>query len=68
VAKPAGQGASVPQRVGTALEVLSISRPNGDSTFAADSVRLEVAVSTPDLPALMLASADGGFIGVVGNR
>jgi hypothetical protein len=25
-------------------------------------------VSPTDLPALMLASADGGFIGVVGNR
>lgn len=68
VAKSAGQGASVSQRVGTALEVLSISRPNGDSTFAVDSLRLEVAVSAADLPALMLASADGGFIGVVGNR
>jgi hypothetical protein len=68
VAKSAGQGASVPQRVGTALEVLSISRPTSDSTFAADSLRLEVAVSPTDLPALMLASADGGFIGVVGNR
>jgi len=68
VAKSATQGASVPQRVGTALEVLSISRPTSDSTFAADSLRLEVAVSPPDLPALMLASADGGFIGVVGTR
>lgn len=68
VAKSAGLGASMPQRVGTALEVLSISRPTSDSTFAADSLRLEVAVSPPDLAALMLASADGGFIGVVGNR
>ena len=68
VAKAAGQGASVPQRVGTALEVLSISRPTSDTSFATDSLRLEVAVSPPDLPALMLASADGGFIGVVGNR
>jgi Flp pilus assembly protein CpaB len=68
VAKSAGQGVSVPQRVGTELEVLSISRPTSDSTFAADSLRLEVAVSPQDLPALMLASADGGFIGVVGNR
>jgi Flp pilus assembly protein CpaB len=68
VAKSAGQGASVPQRVGTALEVLSISRPTSDTSFATDSLRLEVAVSPPDLPALMLASADGGFIGVVGNR
>jgi Flp pilus assembly protein CpaB len=68
VSKAAGQGASVPQRVGTALEVLSISRPTSDTSFATDSLRLEVAVSPPDLPALMLASADGGFIGVVGNR
>ena len=37
------------------------------SAFGIEAVRLEVAVLPSDLAALMLASADGGFIGVVGN-
>lgn len=58
----------VPQRIGSSLEVLSIARPDSNTTFGSDEVRLEVAASAEDLAALMLASADGGFIGVVSNR
>jgi hypothetical protein len=68
VAKTSLEAAAIPQRVGTALEVVSISRPAGDSAFAENALQLEVAVSPLDLPALILASADGGFIGVVAKR
>lgn len=65
----AGSGAeAVPLRVGTALEVLSLVRPDAGSAFASDELRLEVAVLPSELAALMLASASGGFIGVVSNR
>lgn len=59
--------ASVPQRVATAVEVLAVVKPDVNAAFGSDAVRLEVAVLPSDLAALMLASADGGFIGVVGN-
>jgi Flp pilus assembly protein CpaB len=59
--------ASVPQRVATAVEVLAVVKPDANSAFGSEAVRLEVAVLPSDLAALMLASADGGFIGVVGN-
>jgi hypothetical protein len=57
----------VPQRVATAVEVLAVVKPDANSAFGSEAVRLEVAVLPSDLAALMLASADGGFIGVVGN-
>lgn len=59
--------ASVPQRVAKAVEVLAIVKPDANAAFGSEPVRLEVAVLPSDLAALMLASADGGFIGVVGN-
>lgn len=64
---PAANSLSVPQRVATSVEVLSVVRPDANAAFGDESVRLEVAVLPEDLSALMLASADGGFIGVVGS-
>lgn len=64
---PSADTASVPQRVATAVEVLALVKPDANAAFGSETVRLEVAVLPSDLSALMLASADGGFIGVVGN-
>ena len=64
---PAADAASVPQRVATAVEVLAVVKPDANAAFGSEALRLEVAVLPSDLAALMLASADGGFIGVVGN-
>jgi Flp pilus assembly protein CpaB len=64
---PAADSASVPQRVATAVEVLAVVKPDANAAFGSEAMRLEVAVLPSDLAALMLASADGGFIGVVGN-
>lgn len=64
---PAADAASVPQRVATAVEVLALVKPDANAAFGSEAIRLEVAVLPSDLAALMLASADGGFIGVVGN-
>ena len=64
---PATDSASVPQRVATSVEVLAVVKPDANAAFGSEAVRLEVAVPPSDLAALMLASADGGFIGVVGN-
>ena len=64
---PVADSASVPQRVATAVEVLAVVKPDANAAFGSEAVRLEVAVLPSDLAALMLASADGGFIGVVGN-
>jgi hypothetical protein len=69
VAKPTNVAeAAVPQRIATSLEVLSVVEPSANDSFATDSVRLEVASSAEGLAALMLASAEGGFIGVVSNQ
>ena len=57
----------MPQRVATAVEVLAVVKPDANAAFGSETLRLEVAVLPSDLAALMLASADGGFIGVVGN-
>lgn len=64
---PVADAASVPQRVATAVEVLAVVKPDANAAFGSEALRLEVAVLPSDLAALMLASADGGFIGVVGN-
>ena len=64
---PVADSASVPQRFATAVEVLAVVKPDANAAFGSEAVRLEVAVLPSDLAALMLASADGGFIGVVGN-
>ena len=64
---PAADSASVPQRVATGVEVLAVVKPDANAAFGSEALRLEVAVLPSDLAALMLASADGGFIGVVGN-
>ena len=58
---------AVPQRVATAVEVLAVVRPDSNGAFSSEALQLEVAVMPNDLAALMLASADGGFIGVVGS-
>lgn len=69
VAKSNSPGsAAVPQRVATSLEVRSIVQTEASSSFGAEPVQLEIAASADDLAALMLASAEGGFIGVVSNR
>ena len=59
---------SVPQRIGVALEVLAITNTDASDAFAGSERRLEVATSAEELAPLMLASAEGGFIGVVSNQ
>jgi len=59
---------SVPQRIGVALEVLAITNTDASDAFASSERRLEVATSAEELAPLMLASAEGGFIGVVSNQ
>lgn len=60
--------AAVPQRIANSVEVLSIVEPGSSDNFGAEPVRLEVASPVDGLAALMLASAEGGFIGVVANQ
>jgi hypothetical protein len=64
----AGDSEGVPQRIGISLEVLSIARPEQGTAFVGEDTRLEVATSAEGLAPLMLASAEGGFIGVVTNQ
>lgn len=64
----AGDSEGVPQRIGISLEVLSIARPEQGTAFVSDETRLEVATTAEGLAPLMLASAEGGFIGVVTNQ
>jgi hypothetical protein len=64
----AGDSDGVPQRIGISLEVLSIARPEQGTAFVSEDTRLEVATSAEGLAPLMLASAEGGFIGVVTNQ
>jgi hypothetical protein len=66
----AGVGVSegVPQRIAISLEVLSIAKPEQGAAFVSEETRLEVATSAEGLAPLMLASAEGGFIGVVTNQ
>ena len=64
----AGDSEGVPQRIGISLEVLSIARPEQGTAFVSEDTRLEVATSAEGLAPLMLASAEGGFIGVVTNE
>ncbi len=58
----------VPQRIAISLEVLSIAEPEQGAAFVGEETRLEVATSAEGLAPLMLASAEGGFIGVVTNQ
>ena len=61
--------AAVPVRVATSLEVRSIATIDSglSAGLNAGLSKVELAVAETDLPALMLASADGGFISVVTN-
>lgn len=69
VSKPgAGEIRGVPQRIGISLEVLSIVDAKESASFVSDETRLEVATTAEGLAPLMLASAEGGFIGVVTNQ
>ena len=61
--------ASQPVRVASNLEVRA--RTDLDSAFSGGGAALstlEVAAAETDLPALMLASADGGFISVISSE
>ena len=64
----AGVSEGVPQRIAIELEVLSIAKPEQGAAFVSEETRLEVATSAEGLAPLMLASAEGGFIGVVTNQ
>ena len=64
----AGVSEGVPQRIAISLEVLSIAKPEQGAAFVSEETRLEVATSAEGLAPLMLASAEGGFIGVVTNQ
>ncbi len=60
---------SQPVRVASGLEVRA--RTDLDSSFGGSGAALstlEVAAFEADLPALMLASADGGFISVISSE
>ena len=59
--------ASAPVRVAAGLEVRSISLIDNGMSGNSGLSKVELAVAEPDLPALMLASADGGFISVIGS-
>ena len=61
--------ASAPVRVAADLEVRALSAIDTGLSGGLNSglSKVELAVSEADLPALMLASADGGFISVVGS-
>ena len=58
----------VPQRIGVSLEVLAIANADASDAFASAETRIEIATSADELAPLMLASAEGGFIGVVSSH
>lgn len=61
--------ASAPVRVAAGLEVRALSAIESGLSGGLSSglSKVELAVAEVDLPALMLASADGGFISVIGS-
>ena len=54
--------------VAAGLEVRAVNRDDQGGSYSLTGTTVEVAASDADLPALVLASADGGFISVIAKQ
>lgn len=58
----------VPIRVATGLEVRAVTHDDQGGSYSLTGTTVEVAASYADLPALVLASVDDGFISVIAKQ
>lgn len=63
-----GQEVSTPVRVAVGLEVRAVTKASDSGGYSLSDTTVELATSESDLPALVLASADGGFISVIAKQ
>ena len=64
----AGQTMSAPIRVASGLEVRAVTNAGDSAGYSLSGTTVELAAGEADLPALVLASADGGFISVIAKQ
>jgi hypothetical protein len=64
----AGQTISAPIRVAAGLEVRAVTKASESAGYSLSGTTVELATGEADLPALVLASADGGFISVIAKQ
>lgn len=63
-----GLQTSAPVLVASGLEVRDVTKDSENGGYSLSGTTVELAASDRDLPALVLASADGGFISVIAKQ